>query len=215
MYVIIRRVPLLLVSGNGSEMAHADPRQDITDLLNVLGSKGQPALDRLFSLLYVELKVLARRQRRGERLDHSLNTADLIHETYLKLVGLTRTSWQNRAHFFAVAAQAMRRVLVDHARARRAQKRGEQPQRVALDEGMLQAERPFEVLLAVESALQRLDTLSPRLSRVVECRFFAGMSIEETALVMGSSNATIKRDWSLARAWLHRELKPLDSTRND
>jgi RNA polymerase sigma factor (TIGR02999 family) len=196
-------------------MAHANPRRDITDLLNVVGSSGQPALDRLFSLLYVELKALAHRERRGERFDDSLNTTDLIHETYLKLVGRTRTSWQNRAHFLAVAAQAMRRVLVDHARARLAQKRGGQPQRVGLEEDMLRAERPLEVLLAVESALQRLDTLSPRLSRVVECRFFAGMSIEETALVMGSSNATIKRDWSLARAWLHRELKPVDGTRND
>ncbi len=187
-------------------MAHGDPRQEITALAKTLGSSGRPALDRLFPIVYDELKVIARRHRRAERLGHSLNTTDLVHEAYVKLIGLKRFSWQNRAHVLAVAAQAMRRVLVDYARARRAQKRGQQPQRISLDEAMLQAERPLDLLLAVERALRSLEKLNPRLSQVVECRFFAGMSIEETAIAMGSSAATIKRDWSLARAWLNREL---------
>jgi RNA polymerase sigma-70 factor (ECF subfamily) len=170
------------------------------------GVSGRPALDTLFPLVYEELKILARRRRRQERANHSLNTTGLVHEVYVKLLGLPRISWQNRAHLLAVAAQAMRRVLVDYARARRAQKRGKQPLQVSLDEAMLRTERPLELLLAIETGLQRLELLNPRLSRVVECRFFAGMSIEETGVALGSSAASIKRDWSLARAWLNREL---------
>jgi RNA polymerase sigma factor (TIGR02999 family) len=166
----------------------------------------QPALDTLFPLVYEELKILARRRRRQERANHSLNTTGLVHEVYVKLMALPRISWQNRAHLLAVAAQAMRRVLVDYARARRAQKRGKQPRQVSLDEAMLRIEHPLELLLAIETGLQRLERLNPRLSRVVECRFFAGMSIEETAFALGSSAASIRRDWSLARAWLNREL---------
>jgi RNA polymerase sigma factor (TIGR02999 family) len=183
-----------------------DRGHDITDLLNTLGNGGRAAVDRLYPILYKEPKAIARRQRRGERSDHTLNTTGLVHEAYVKLIGLDRMSWQNRAHFLAIAAQAMRRVLVDHAVATRAQKRGGQLQRVSLDDAMLQAERPLDQLIAVDALLHRLESLNPRLTRVVECRFFSGMSIEETARALESSPATVKRDWSLARAWLHREL---------
>ena len=124
----------------------------------------------------------------------------------MKLLGLDRINWQSRAHFLAVAAQAMRRVLVDYAVATKAQKRGGQRQRVSLDDAMLREERPVEQLIAVDVQLSRLETLNPRLAQVVECRFFSGMSIEETAHALNSSPATVKRDWNLARAWLHREL---------
>lgn len=184
-----------------------DRPQEVTGARTAFGSSGRPALDELFPVIYEELKILARRRRRQERADHSLNTTDLVHEAYVRLLRLQRISWQNRAHVLALGAQAIRRVLVDYARARRAHKRGDQPLRVSLDEGLRQTERPLELLVAVDMALQRLEALNPRVSRVVECRFFAGMSIEETALALESSAATIKRDWSLARAWLTRELK--------
>jgi RNA polymerase sigma factor (TIGR02999 family) len=129
-----------------------------------------------------------------------------VHEAYVKLLGFDRMTWQSRAHFLAVAAQAIRRILVDYAVATQAQKRGGQRRRVSLDEAMLQVDRPVEQLIAVDVQLSRLEGLNPRLARVVECRFFSGMSIEETAHAVNSSPATVKRDWSLARAWLQREL---------
>ena len=178
----------------------------ISDLVEDVGRRGRPAVDRLFPVLYQELKRIARRHRRRERCDHTLNTTGLVHEAYVKLLGLDRINWQNRAHFLAVAAQAMRRVLVDYAVAKQAQKRDGQRQRVSLDDAMLLEERPVEELIAIDAQLTRLEGLNPRLARVVECRFFSGMSIEETALALSSSPATVKRDWRLARTWLHREL---------
>jgi RNA polymerase sigma-70 factor, ECF subfamily len=179
---------------------------EISDLVRDIGRRGRPAVDRLFPILYQELKRIARRQRRRERWDHTLNTTGLVHEAYVKLLRLDRMTWQNRAHFLAVAAQAMRRVLVDYAVAKQAQKRDGHRQRVSLDEAMLQVERPVEELIAIDAQLIRLEELNPRLARVVECRFFSGMSIEETALALSSSPATVKRDWRLARSWLHQEL---------
>jgi RNA polymerase sigma factor (TIGR02999 family) len=179
---------------------------EISDLVEDVGRCGRPAVDRLFPILYQELKRIARRQRRRERWDHTLNTTGLVHEAYVKLLGLDRLHWQNRAHFLAVAAQAMRRVLVDYAVARQAQKRDGRRQRVSLDDTMLQAPRPVDEVIAIDAQLTRLEGLNPRLARVVECRFFSGMSIEETALALSSSPATVKRDWRLARSWLHREL---------
>jgi RNA polymerase sigma factor (TIGR02999 family) len=179
---------------------------DIGELVSEIDRGGRAAVDQLFPLLYQELKTIARRQRRGERANHTLNTTDLVHEAYVKLLGLDRINWQGRAHFLAVAAQAIRRVLVDYAVATKAQKRGGQRQRVSLDDAMLREERPVEQLIAVDVQLSRLETLNPRLAQVVECRFFSGMSIEETAHALNSSPATVKRDWNLARAWLHREL---------
>lgn len=183
-----------------------DRSQDLAPTLPPSSPAGRQELDRLFPVVYEELKGIARRQRRRERPDLTINTTDVVHEAYMKLLGLGRIPWRNGAHVLAMAAQAMRRVLVNHAVARRARKRGGRTNRVPLDDAMVSAERPLDRLLAVETCLRRLETLNPRLTRVVECRVFAGMSIEETALALDASPATIKRDWRLARAWLKREL---------
>jgi RNA polymerase sigma factor (TIGR02999 family) len=179
---------------------------EVTRLLSELGRGGPAALDRLMPILYDELRQIARQYMRGERPDHTLDTTALVHEAYVKLVGLERMTWQNRAHFLAVAAQAMRRVLVDYAVTRRAQKRGGVRQRVPLEDASLGTDQPIETLVALDGALRRLERLDGRLSRVVECRYFGGMSVEETAEALQVSPATIKRQWSLARAWLNREL---------
>ncbi len=165
-----------------------------------------PALDALYPLVYGELRALAHRHLRGERPDHSLGTTGLVHEAYLKLSRLDRVRWMNQSHVLGVAAQAMRRILVDHAAARRADKRGGGRDQVALDDAMAMAESRGEELLALDEALVALAGVEERLARVVECRFFGGMSIEETAEALGISTATVKRDWTIARAWLNREL---------
>jgi RNA polymerase sigma-70 factor, ECF subfamily len=180
---------------------------EVTELLAQLGSRGPAAIDRLMSILYDELRRIARRQLRAERPDHTLETTALVHEAYVKLVGLDRVSWQNRAHFLAVASQAMRRVLVDHAVSRRAQKRGGVRRKVPLDGVDPGQAQPVETLVALDTALHRLEQIDSRLSRVVECRYFGGMSVEEAAEALHVSPATIKRDWSVARAWLNRELQ--------
>ena len=179
---------------------------EVTRLLAELGG-GRSTLDRLMPILYDELRRIARRQMRGERTDHTLDTTALVHEAYVKLIGLDRISWQNRTHFLAVAAQAMRRVLVDHAVGRGAQKRGGDRRKVPLEEVEVACAKPVETLLAVDAALTRLEAVDARLSRVVECRYFGGMSVEETAAALDVSPATVKRDWSVARAWLNRELQ--------
>jgi RNA polymerase sigma-70 factor, ECF subfamily len=158
-------------------------------------------------MLSNELRQIARRHMRQERSDHTLDTTALVHEAYVKLVGLDRMQWQNRAHFLAVAAQAMRRVLVDYAVGRRRQKRGGVHQRVPLEDVPPDGAQPMEVLLTLDMALRRLEAIDARLTRVVECRYFGGMSVEETAQALHLSPATIKRDWSVARAWLNRELR--------
>lgn len=179
---------------------------DVTQLLAELGHGGRDTLDRLLPIVYSELQRIAHRQLYGERPDHTMATTDLVHEAYLKLVGLERIEWKNRAQFFAVAAQAMRRVLVDYAISRGAQKRGGTRRRIALDDAMLVAEQPADELLALHNALTELESIDPRVGRIVECRYFAGMSIEETAEALDISPATVKRDWTIGRAWLHREL---------
>lgn len=180
---------------------------EVTRLLAELDRGGTGALDRLVPILYNELRQIARRHMRGERFDHTLDTTALVHEAYVKLVGLDRMHWKNRAHFLAVAAQAMRRVLVDYAVGRRTQKRGGVRQRVPLEDVPPHPEQSIETLLALDTALRRLEAVDDRLTRVVECRYFGGMSVEETAQALQVSGATIKRDWSVARAWLNRELR--------
>ena len=179
---------------------------EVTQLLAKLGRGGTEAVDRLVPILYEELRQIARRYMRRERSDHTLDTTALVHEAYVKLVGLDRMQWQNRAHFLAVAAQAMRRVLVDHAVGRRTQRRGGTQQRVPLADAASERAQPIETLLALDSALRRLEVVDARLARVVECRYFGGMSVEETAHALQISEATVKRDWSVARAWLNRAL---------
>lgn len=164
-------------------------------------------MDDLLPLVYGELKKIAARQLRGERSGHTLCTTALVHEGWLELSKLDRLTWQNRSHYLALAAQAMRRVLIDHAVARRALKRGG-GQRVETleDDPLVLVEGRAAELLDLDQALQRLAGLDERQARVVECRFFGGMSVEETAEALDLSPATVKRAWTLARAWLNREL---------
>jgi RNA polymerase sigma factor (TIGR02999 family) len=159
--------------------------------------------------VYAELQRLAHRQLYGERRDHTLQTTDLVHEAYLKLDALGHIQWKNRAQFFAIAAQAMRRVLVDHAVRRQAAKRGGKRNRVPLDDAMIVSEARSDDVLALDDALSELEAtggIGERHARIVECRYFAGMSIEATAEALEISPATVKRDWTMARAWLHRTL---------
>lgn len=180
---------------------------DVTRLLRELGHDGR-ALDAVMPVVYDELRAIARRQLGAERSDHTLQPTALVHEAYLRLGRLERIEWLNRAQFFAIAARAMRRVLVDHALARRAAKRGGGAEHVPLDEALLVSVEDAGEILALNEALARLEAREPRLARVVECRYFAGFSIEETAEALGVSPATVKRDWAVARAWLNRELAP-------
>jgi RNA polymerase sigma-70 factor (ECF subfamily) len=180
---------------------------DVTQLLADV-QNGQPdAGPRLIPLVYEELRRLARRQMRRERPDHTLQATALVHEAYFRLVNQPERTWQNRTHFVRIAAQVMRRMLIDYARARRTVKREGGLQRVPLEEPMLVAEEQSDELLALNEALERLAQFDPRQSRVVELRFFGGLTVEETAEALGMSPKTVKRDWSVARAWLHREVK--------
>ena len=185
-----------------------DETGDVTRLLAALGSGDSAAFDQLFPLVYEELRRIAHRQLRGERTGHTLGTTDLVHEAYFALVGINQIGWSGRAHFLAVAARAMRRILINYATARNAQKRGGGArEQTTLDVDGLPAVMADEQILALDDALKRLEVRNDRYGRVVECRFFAGMSIEETAEALRISPATVKRDWLLARAWLQRELR--------
>jgi RNA polymerase sigma factor (TIGR02999 family) len=188
-------------------------QQTVTRLLEDLRNGERHAIDQLFAILYHELKELAGRQRRRWRDDHTINTTALVHEAYIKLVGQARIEVENRAHFSALAARAMRHILCDYARDRQAQKRGGGLERVSLDHLRELPVRPVlsdeqsDILLTIEAALLRLERINPRQSKVVECRFFGGLTIEETALAAGISPRTVKRDWNMAQAWLHREME--------
>ncbi|MEO8138575.1 MAG: sigma-70 family RNA polymerase sigma factor [Gemmatimonadota bacterium] len=183
---------------------------DVTRLLADLSGGHTGALERLLPLVYDELKQLAASQLRRERDEHTLGPTALVHEAFFRLVDQRSVSWQGRAHFFGVAAQAMRRILVDHARRRSAAKRGRQHQ-VTLDSEAAGAdEAPADEVLAVDEALERLAAVDPRQAKLVELRYFAGFSIEEAAQLLEISPATAKRDWTFARAWLQRELTSRD-----
>ena len=164
------------------------------------------ARDKLIPLVYRELRRLAVRSLRGERAEHTLQPTALVHEAYQRLIDQSRVQWQDRAHFYAVAASLMRRILVDHARRKGAQRRGGQAVRVDIDELDLPGSTPDLDLVALDGALDELAAVDGELARIVELRFFAGLSLEETAAAVGSSRATVHRDWGLARAWLHRRL---------
>jgi RNA polymerase sigma factor (TIGR02999 family) len=179
---------------------------NITQLLLQWRSGDQSALEQLMPLVYEELRRLARQCMRGERAGHTLQTTALVNEAYLRLVNSSRVHWQDRAHFFAIASQLMRRVLVDEARRRRNLKRGGQYTRVEIDEMELNAPpRDFD-LLALDEALDKLADFAPRKGKVVELRFFGGLSIEETALVLAISTDIVKREWRTAKLWLLQEL---------
>ena len=178
---------------------------DVTGLLAACGNGEEEARSILIEAVYGELRRLARIHLRRERTEHTLPPTALVHEAYLKLVDQNRVQWRNRAHFFAVAAQQMRRILVDHARAHRAEKRGGGAT-IPLADMDVAGVPPNVDILDLETALQRLADLDPRQSRLVELRFFGGLSVDETAAVLGVAPITVKRDWALARAWLYREL---------
>ena len=182
------------------------PAPDITALLLAWKSEGEPARNRLVEAVYEELRRLARRNLRRERAGHSLTPTALVHEAYLRLVDQRRVQWRNRAHFFAIAARVMRRILVDHARARAAAKR-DAGATVALEDADVGAEAVDVDILALDRALQKLGGKDARQRRLVELRFFAGLSVDETAAVLDIAPVTVKRDWALARAWLFRELQ--------
>ncbi len=198
-------------------MSGTDQTQEtIARLLDQMGSGDGQAVDQLFTILYDELKELADRHRRRWRGNHTLNTTVLVHEAYLKLVGKTRIQVDSQAHFRALGARAMRQILCNYARDHGALKRGGPLQPLPLDELWTLpdpaqfSEAHSDNLVALDAALQRLERIDPRQARVVECRFFGGLTVEETATATGASTRTVKRDWAMAQAWLHREMEAAD-----
>jgi RNA polymerase sigma-70 factor (ECF subfamily) len=182
------------------------PGGDVTLLLARVRDGDEEAANELVPLIYNELRRIAGAFMQRERPGHTLQSTALVHEAYLRLLGGDSVECQNRAHFFALAAHTMRLVLLDHARRRRASKRGSGAQRVDIDTELLIAADTLEHVLEIDEALERLEQIDPRQSRLIELRFFAGLNVEETAEVMGLSTITIKREWRSAKAWLHREL---------
>jgi RNA polymerase sigma-70 factor, ECF subfamily len=185
---------------------------DVTELLLQWSNGSDAALQRLMPLVYEECRRIAARQMRGERVEHTLSPTALVNELYLRLVDQHRTTWSNRAHFFGIAAQLMRRVLVDHARARLAEKRDGGRLVVSLDAADdVATPSPLTDVVAIDEALGRLGQIDPDQQRIVELRFFAGLTVDETAHVLGRSPRTVKREWQLAKAWLFRELRERSS----
>ena len=181
--------------------------QDVTGMLVKWGEGDEGVLNRLLPAVYDELHRMAARYLRRERPDHTLQPTALINEAYLRLVDQNSVTWQNRAHFFGIAANAMRRILVDHARGHQAAKRGGSVIKLPLDEGVHGSPKHEEMdLVELDEALTRLANMDPEQSRLVEFRYFGGLTIEETARVMGISPATVKRGWTISRAWLRREI---------
>ena len=178
----------------------------VTQLLKCWSQGDQEALGRLMPVVYAELRRLARRQMARERPDHTLQVTALVHEAYLRLLDVGQVDWQDRAHFFALSAQMMRRILVDAARARHYQKREGEAWKVPLQEELLIPSEPRADLVALDDALKSLAGVDPRKSQVVELRFFGGLTVEETAEALQLSPRTVMREWSLAQAWLYREL---------
>ena len=183
-----------------------EPTREITQLLQGWRGGDRQALDELLPVVYKELQRLAHFQLRHERPGHTLQSAALVNEAYLRLIGLNPPQWESRTHFFAIAAQLMRQILVDYARRHRAGKRGGGEETIPLDDAtMLSRGKPIDVV-ALDEALKALAQIDPRKAQVVELRFFAGLSFEEAAEVLQISAVTVSRDWSTARAWLHREM---------
>lgn len=191
-----------------SKMSEAESKtHEITEILRQWSDGRREALDQLMPFVYEELHRQAARYLRRERSDHTLQTTALINEAYLKLIDQKNVEWESRTHFFAIAAQAMRRILVDYARTKHRDKRGGDDVKLPLEEAMLVAadEKPVD-LIALDEALNRLAEIDEQQARVVELRYFSGLSLEDTAEALGISRATTARDWSMAKAWLHREL---------
>ena len=190
----------------------AEDSEAITDALYAFRNGAPGAMDRLVPLVYDQLKRIARRQLRAEPVGHTLSTTGLVHEAYLKLVNQTRAEWQDRGHFFAVASGAMRRILVDYARRYRAERRGggddgAPVKPVAIEDAEIPVAERAESLISLDEALERLSRLDERQARVVECRFFGGLTEEETAAALGISQRTVAREWVTAKGWLYQELQ--------
>jgi RNA polymerase sigma factor (TIGR02999 family) len=183
-----------------------EPPSEITQLLQDWRDGDRKALDTLLPLVYKELRRLAHHQLRNERPDHTLQSGALVHEAYLRLVGVNPPRWESRTHFFAIAAHLMRQILVDYARRHAAGKRGGTKCKLSLEDAMAMPRRAEVDVVALDDALQTLARIDERLSRVVELRFFAGLSLNEISEVLEIAPATVQRDWTAARAWLHREL---------
>lgn len=179
---------------------------EVTQLLVDWSGGDQAALEKLMPLVYEELHRLAHRYMGRERLGHTLQTSGLVNEAYLRLIDQSQVHWQNRAHFYGIAAQMMRRILVDYARSRHYAKRGGNNHQVSLNEALIASEERSAEVVALDDALKALAVIDERKSRIVELRFFAGLSIEETAEVLAVSPGTVMRDWTLAKAWLRREV---------
>jgi RNA polymerase sigma factor (TIGR02999 family) len=195
-----------LTSGGSSDGREPGPSGRITRLLRAWQGGDEAAANELLPLVYDELRRLARRQMAREGVGHTLSATALVHEAFISLVEHGSSNWQDRAHFFAISSRLMRRILVWSARKRGAAKRGGGPRPVSLDEALLADDQRRDEVLEVDRALERLEALDERLCRVVECRYFAGLEVLETAEALGISPATVKRDWQTARAWLRREL---------
>jgi RNA polymerase sigma-70 factor, ECF subfamily len=183
---------------------------DVTTLLNRLAARDPDVAAQLIPLIYDELRRLAFRRLRHQRPGHTLEATALVHEAYLKLADQPNAKWQNRAHFFAVASQAMRHILVDYARSQHRIRRGGKRQKVSLDKVLLVAPDRTDELLGIHELLSRLEELDPRQGRIVELRYFAGLTTDETAEVLGVSPKTVQREWNMAKAWLYGELKERD-----
>src|SRR5213083_15068 len=196
---------LLRLPAERTKMVQAS-REEVTGLLQAWSGGDQAALEKLMPLVYAELHRLAKRYMGREHAGRTLQTSALVNEAYLRLVDAHGVRWQNRAHFFAVSAQIMRRILVDFARTRQNLKRGGGALQVTLDEGLVVSSKGGADLLALDEALEKLAILNPRQSRVVELRYFGGLKEEEAAEALNVSPRTVRHDWSLARAWLYREL---------
>jgi len=182
-------------------------REDVTALLGQLTEGDEKAASKLIPLVYRELRRLAGGYMRRERSDHTLQPTALVHEAYLKLIEQRSVDWQGRSHFFGIAAQMMRRILIDHARGHLRNKRGAGEKPVPLDEALVFAAEQSLELVRLDQSLERLAQIDPRQSKIVELRFFGGLTVEQTADVLGISPKTVKRDWSVAKAWLHGDLK--------
>jgi RNA polymerase sigma factor (TIGR02999 family) len=180
--------------------------ENLTELLHDWHRGNRDALDRLTPVIYDEIRRIAHRYMDRERDDHTLQTTALINEAYLRLLGQPQVEWNNRAHFFAVVAQVMRHVLIDHARSRLFQKRGGDAQRLSIDEATLMTSERASELIALDEALTSLASLDARKARVVELRYFGGFSLEETAVILDLSVMTVRRDWQAAKAWLYRQV---------
>jgi RNA polymerase sigma factor (TIGR02999 family) len=196
-------------------MPHTTSHHDVTRLIQAAGTSDRAAADRLLALVYDQLRKIAQQRMGEERADHTLQATALVHEAYLRLVGDTEVHWQGRAHFFAAAAEAMRRILVEHARARGRVKRGGAPEsqrrRVPLNVVDLAVEDDPQEILSVDEAICRLERQDAELAHIVRLRFYAGLSEKETAELLGVADRTVRRAWAMARAWLRRELGDTDT----